>query len=199
MKSLTQGLVLAVALSQLISCDDSEKMPTAWGTMKTDSSPKETEVNGVTLGQSNADYQGFCRYKNKKFSFAIGEKAPPSTNLYWFLDGIEGPPSKNPYDDAGELRTDDDKNLKSGEIWTTEGAWVLSEDLVDNDKCNVVLFAEGDSGDLTPKKYGKKHFQYVLKIICHGGLDNIPNEYDPTAGPDLTGFVVELWFDHCDS
>ena len=199
MKTLSSILILGGLALQLVSCDETEEKPIVWGTLQTDASQNVKTIHGLTLGQTNADYTGYCRYENKKFSFALGEDAPPLTDFYYSIEGVDGPPSENPYTDDGELRTDDDKHFETGQIWTTEGAWDLKEDLILDEYCKVVLFAEAGPSDLTPKEFGKKTFQYVVKINCQGGLDFIPNEYDAAAGPDLTGFRLELWFDNCDS
>lgn len=194
MKRVFFNLILGVLVSQLISCDESTEETLVWGTVHALADSKT--VNGFSLGDEGSDLVGYCRYENKKFSFAIGDAMPANTDFYYTIVGVKGPPSSKPYEN-GELRTDDDKSFTGGEIWTNQGAWMLDSDGINDEKCKVVLFAEAGSGDLTPKKFSKKPFQYVLKIDCIDGLNSVPNIH--SAGFELDGFEVELWFDNCDS
>ena len=197
MKLFWYLVTLVATILNSISCNDSgSDTTTVWGTMKADTPSPATVLNGNTIGDNGADYKGFCRYKDKKFSFSIGD--PPPTTLYFEINDIEGPPSEDPYLEGETLRTDDNKFFYSGTIWNKDGAWAFSPDDIIDDRCKVLLFSTGGEGDRTPKKFGKKSFQYVVKIDCHTGLNKVPNEYDD-ASFELSGFEIELWFSNCDT
>ncbi len=196
MKHLLAVLITGALSCALFSCDDAQPMTTAWGMMKVDASPEDKVINGVTLAQDGANYKGYCSYKNKRFSFGIGDQPP--TDFRFEISGIKGAPSENPYKKDGSLRSNEERTFTKGQIWNREGGWLFDKSNIIEENCLATLFAKSGSGDLTPKKFGKKRFQYVVKMVCHNGLDSIESEYD-AAGTPLTGFEFELWFDNCDS
>ena len=197
MKYLLVVFLQGVLACAMLSCgDDGDDTQMVWGVIKVDTSPKDKVIKGATLAQDGADYRGFCRYEGNKFSFGIGDP-PPVTDFRIEMSGIKGPPSENPYLEDGTLRSDETGSFAAGQIWNQQGGYVISDEDIREDRCYVVLFAAAGSGDLTPKEYGKKKFQYVVKVDCLGGLEPIVSQYDD-AGQELTGFQLELWFDNCD-
>lgn len=197
MKYLIVVFIYGILTCALLSCgNDGDDTQMVWGVIKVDTTPNDKVIKGASLAQSGADYRGFCKYENKKFSFGIGDP-PPVTDFRVEMSGIEGPPSENPYTEDGTLRSDETGHFTKGQIWNQQGGYIIEESSIIEDRCQVVLFAAAGSGDLTPKEYGKKKFQYVVKVDCLAGLDSIPSEYDD-AGQALTGFELELWFNNCD-
>ncbi len=189
-----------------ISCDETVNPTMVWGTVWARGINGTVALQGATLGESlaDADMIGSCSYENNKFSFVVGRDLPKSIDWdkeYFFeIKGIQGPPSKKPYLADGTLREDDQSTFTEGRIYTVSGAWIFQEKNIVADKCKVVLFAEAETGDLTPKEYGKSPFDYVVKIDCTAGLENVESQLSGATKNDiLTGFNVMLWFKNCES
>jgi hypothetical protein len=179
-------------------CSDDKDESRVWGTMRTDRSAVY-EVRGGVLANEEADHFGYCTFENNSFSFSVAT-APKAqlgsnSNLYEIL-GISGKPSKNPYDASGEPRTDEARTFAGGTIRSEDGHWSFGSKYIIPERCKVVLFAEAGEGDLTPTRYGKNPFEYLVKLDCPNGLDQVPNKFE--SGVELGGLQLELWFDNCD-
>ena len=203
------GIGFALSLG-LLSCDEQTNPPMVWGTLsalgtRTDSGESgPITVNGSTLGEGDQELVGFCRYKDGVFDFAVGSDTAGgtalSTDYYFAISGVEGPPSENPYTSDGTPREDETRGFTDGNIRTDAGSWIFDEgDMVD-DRCTVTLFSQASSGDLTPLEYGKKRFDYLVIIDCGLGLNSVPSQIAPEdQGAMLQGFDVTLWFKNCQS
>jgi hypothetical protein len=198
MRGLFIKIVIVAVCFSLASCEETEKETMVWGTIQVDAASSATRLDGGTLAEKGADYVGSCKLENNRFSFAIGSATKNNltgADFYYEILGIEGPPSKNPYTDTGDPRDNEERSMRSGYVWINVGEWRFNSDDILEERCRVSLFAEAGSGDLTPLSYGKKSFQYLVKITCPGGLDYVPNSQ---VGPELTGINAELWFANCD-
>lgn len=202
------GVVIILAVG-MISCDEEANPPMVWGSVSAlgtkDASGKNGPVilNGLTLGEKGGYLVGYCKYKDEKFSFGFGTASPSnissSSDYYFSIDGIKGPPAAAPYDADGLPRTDETRTFTNGEMHTSAGAWVFDQSDMIDDRCLVVVFAEGSTGNLTPLDYGKAQFDYLVNIDCEYGLDNVPSQYAPDdRGSELDGFVMTLWFKDCE-
>lgn len=207
-RSLDIWAVLLLAVG-LFSCDDAAEVPVVWGSVLSlgtkDESGKNGPVvlNGLTLGEKDGYLVGYCKYKNGNFSFGLGTAYPGSisvsTDYYFSLDEIEGPPAAEPYDANGLPRTDETRAFTGGEIYTSSGAWVFGKSDMIEDRCLAVVFAKGSAGNLTPLEYGKTQFDYLVNIDCDGGLNHVPSMLAPgDPGSELNGFIMTLWFKNCE-
>ena len=208
MRSLFGKLVVVTLVLPLLSCKEEVDETWVWGTFVPDSNAaSETPVQGSaerplngSLMEKGGNYMGSCVYASKRFSFTVASGSKGNlgvSDFYFEINGISGPPSKDPYDAQGVPREDEEGSLRSGYIWTNVGEWSFQPDDIIEDRCLVTLFSEAGPGDLTPVRFGKKPFQYLVKIDCIAGLDGIPNSISDAA-VDLNGFTAELWFDNCD-
>ena len=205
--AIGMGIALSVCL---LSCDEAGPPPMVWGTLSSLGTRTDTgesgpiTVNGVTLGEGDKELIGFCRYRDGTFDFAVGADTDGATALssdyYFSISGVEGPPSENPYGSDGLPREDESRSFSGGNIRTGAGSWLFSkEDMLDG-RCTVTLFSEASSGDLTPREYGKERFDYLVIIDCGLGLDSVPSQIAPEdAGAMLRGLDVTLWFKNCES
>ena len=202
------GAWIVLSMS-LLSCEETSKPPTVWGTLSALGTLTDTgesgpvTVNGATLGEGDGDLVGFCRYQDGVLNFTVGSDttggASLSSDFYFSITGVEGPPSENPYDSDGLPRDDETRGFTGGNIRTGEGEWIFDQEDMLDDRCTVTLFAEASSGDLTPLEYGKERFDYLVVIDCGRGLDSVPSQISPNdSGAVLYGFDVSLWFKNCE-
>ena len=200
---------LAAAVTT-ISCKEDSKASVVWGSVSAlgtediHGNKGPVTVNGYTLGKSGEDLVGFCQYKDGEFSFAFGSDSPTnftlSTDYYFTISGIEGPPSDAPYDADGNPRTDEGRSFANGEIYTSAGAWHIDEEYKIPGECLVGGFAKGTEGNLTPLEFGKKPFDYMVNIDCDQGLTGVPSELEPTEpAAELGGFKMTVWFKGCET
>lgn len=199
-------LIIASSLllfSWLTSCEKSEKSATAWGTFSvagvSDTQTLST-TQGLTLEEEGSGGTGYCRYRDGKFSFAVGTKSPTNVastaDYYLQINNIEGPPSQDPYNDEGEPRTDENRTFSGGSFYTSMNTRLFDEDDMISDRCIVQLFSEASAGDLTPLEYGKNMFDYLVVIDCTAGLTPLSTTSSPT---DINGFTMSLWFENCET
>ena len=200
----------ALAVMTTASCGDETRAPMVWGSAvapgTTDSEGKSgpVKIYGYTLGDSGEDGFGYCRYSDNKFSFAFGTKNPAalsySSDYYFSITGVEGPPSAEPYDENGEPRTDEKRTFESGEIYTSAGTWHFDQGDMKPDRCLAVVFATGGTGNLTTLEFGKQPFDYLVNIDCDFGLNGVPSDLAPTEpASELSGFSMTVWFKNCES
>ncbi len=207
MRSFITRLTVGACLLVMSSCEQEAAETWVWGTFVPDSNgASETPIDGSeerplsgTLAAKSADYIGSCVYAEKRFSFTVASKNRNNlgpADFYFEINNINGPPSKNPYTAQGAPREDEERAFRSGYIWTAVGGWTIQPDDIIENRCRVVLFSEAGSGDLTPVKFGKKSFQYLVKIECPAGLDSIESSMPDRW--ELNGLNAELWFDNCE-
>ncbi len=212
MKSLIGKLLVALTLLQLSACDEPETPTRVWGTMRTDldadqgdatsSTTEVWEVNGGILGSGEGvDHYGHCTFEGGVFSFEIASRPPGQLTGHskiFSLSGIKAEPSENPYDASGNPRSNENHAWQRGRIRQGNNDWTISAADALPGRCPVSLFAVAGEGDLTPAKYGRDNFQYLLKVSCQGGLDRAQTIDYPDNANLLTGMEMELWFANCD-
>lgn len=211
MQSLFGKLLVALALFSLSACDEPETPTRVWGIMRTDldadqgSATAETteawEVNGGILGSGEGvDLYGHCTYEDGVFSFEIASRPPGQLSGHskiFSLSGIRAEPSENPYDASGNLRSNENHPWQQGRIRQGNNDWTVTSTDAITGRCPVSLFAVASEGNLTPVKYGKENFQYVVRVSCQGGLDRVQTIDYPDNANLLTGMEMELWFINC--
>lgn len=197
MRGFLGKLVLVSLFAQMLSCVEVNDETKVWGTIQVDTMATATRLDGETLAPKGADLVGSCKLENNRFGFTLGSNNKNSVtggDFYYEIYGIPGPPSQDPYTEGGALRSNENRSFTSGYVWVKTGEWsIAADDILDN--CDVSLFAAAGPNDFTPLSFGKKEFEYVVKIDCYGGLDYIPNNQ---VGQDLAGIRAELWFANCD-
>jgi hypothetical protein len=203
MKKISATIKTALSMAAIVgvaSCTESKESVVVWGTVWAtgiDGSKGIDSPDGLTLGEGGSD--GYCRYQNNQFSFALGTKAPghleSSEDYYLIVDNIEGPPSTKPYDKDGVPRSDENRTFTGGTVYTNLNSRSFTEHDMIEGQCIATLFAEAEEGDLTPVAYGKNRFQYLVNIDCVDGLEP---QSDPVTPIDINGFSATLWFDNCE-
>ncbi len=194
------GISAALLVLLLTSCNEESETAMVWGTLSYyDSFGSHFEASGGTLETGGGDYYGSCQYSQDKFHFIVGSrnvsKMNSASDYYFEIRGIEGPPSTGPYVSAETPRSDEDRGFSNGRIATGGKDWVFDTGLINRERCKATLFVEAKEGDLTPLKYQKKRFEYLVKINCINGIKDAQNQTGPVQ--PLNGFELELWFDQC--
>ncbi len=168
-----------------------------WGSFYCDACTDEFHPEGM-LGEGDEEYFGFCRITDSGLNFVVAEGDPngevSTTNLYFEVTGIAGPPTVGVYEE-GESIWDDPS------LYTTFSSmrimnfnvWIVNpSDLPYPDDCYVRLFAEPAEGELTPEEFGSNPFEYFVYVVCTG-LDE-----EATQGGTLHSTSMKIWFDSCE-
>jgi hypothetical protein len=199
MKNLLIGIVFVLAAGFTLGCEEEEDPTRVWGWMQCDQCESQYDlVGGASLEPSGGRYQGYCKRDGDDLSFVVSTGNPSnlaSSGFYFRIDGIKGPPSEGAYSGGEELRTGFESSFSSGRIALTQSDWRFTwNDVRDSSNCTVDTLAKAAPGELTPNKYDKQNFQYVVVIECNNDLTDVKNE---STGQPLSGFWLELWFDKC--
>jgi hypothetical protein len=152
----------------------------------------EFNVSG-SLGEDGAKYYGYWTLDGEDLSLVVAtdtlEEATASSDFYFELTGIEGPPTTG-YKDPVLLVTKDDPSLHTGFDECTMvnvNHFVFgSAQAADPDLCVVKLFAEPAEGELNPNL---EQFDYFVWFKCQ--TISVPSSADSTI--QLTSVEAELF------
>ena len=204
MKTRIIGTGLMFLAISLLSCEEDAKPTKVYGQLHCGECTSGFVVDG-TLGTGGEDYYGHCTRSGDNLSFAIGQGDPTSSSftseLYYEVNGIVGPPVVGVYDEDGDLINNESnyRTFASAKVYNTN-QWSFSQDDINPDECYVSLFAEplieetdeGEVEEVTPDQFGNMPFELFVNINCLG------LSVDSVQGQTLTWMTIRVWFDRCD-
>jgi hypothetical protein len=187
---------IAIGLFALFaaSCEEPAPPSKVYGTVDCNACSQEFTVNGE-LSEGDSKYYGYCKVdgdKNLKFVVGTNDKthATASSDFYFQLTGVEGPPTEGVYASITPLLPKDgpDTDFDSGFIKNVNEFAFSQGDASDQELCVVELYAVPVEGEVNPNQAS---FDYYMRLNCRT-LD-IPS----TSGATLNWVRAELWFDNC--
>lgn len=198
MKSIMPVILLATLACGLLSCEEETVPSRVNGYIRCGQCQDEFNVDG-NLAENNAKYYGYCEEKGGKLTFVVGTDdkahATSSSDFYFRLSGIQGPPTVGYRDPAAAgYEPKDDDTLHT----TFDGCTIMNvnefsferADAASPDLCTVQLYAEPAEGELDPNQ---KKFDYFVWFKCQ--TISVPSVGDSTI--QLTSVESELFFANC--
>ncbi|MFO8072713.1 MAG: hypothetical protein R6V85_12650 [Polyangia bacterium] len=189
--------IFAIALAAFVSlsCSETSNPSRVHGTLDCGACSSSFSFDG-SLATGGSKFYGHCKKdKDDNFSFAVGTDdrahADTSTDFYFYITGVQGPPHEKVYGANGQPLDDEALYTAFDEGFLKNvNEFNFSPDDADNpDLCNVELYAVPGEGELDPTQ---KSFQYYVRIFC-GDL-----EVESINEQESLEFVeAEIWFDEC--
>ena len=197
MKSIIPVILLGALVFGLLSCEEETLPSRVNGFIRCGQCQGEFGVNG-NLAENNAKYYGYCEKNGNNLTFVVGTDdkahATSSSDFYFRLADIEGPPNEGFHDPAkaaGEPWDDDayHKNFGSCTMMNVNEFSFTPDDAVSPDLCMVQLYAKPAEGELDPDQ---KKFDYFVWFKCT--TISVPSV---SGTEDLTSVEAELFFGNC--
>jgi hypothetical protein len=193
MDRITTTVICLLSLAAL-SCEEPATPSGVYGTVECSTCSQTFTVNG-DLSEGDSKYYGYCEVdgdKNLKFVVGTDDKshATASSDFYFQLTGVEGPPTEGVYASTTPLLTKDgpSTDFDQGFIKNVNEFAFSQGDAGDQDLCMVELYAVPIEGEVDPNQAS---FDYYMRLNCR--TLGIPS----TSGATLNWVRAELWFDNC--
>jgi hypothetical protein len=197
MKAIVPVILFAALACGLVSCEEETVPSRVNGYIRCGQCQGEFPVDG-NLAESNAKYYGYCEKDGDNLTFVVATDdkahATSSSDFYFRLEGVQGPPTVGYHDPAAAagVPKDDDALHTGFTSCTIKNVNEYSfgpDDAASPELCMVQLYAEAGEGELDPNQ---KQFDYFVWFKCQtisvaavGGAET------------LTSVESELFFANC--